>query len=356
MSLRGVSQSVSKAGAPATVSWGSGASRGTSAVSSWRGTSTTVASGSAVWVWFRGGLSLCLGLDPIDGGHSLRGVRVASGPGQQRSLVGLRSGQRARVADEGDQGIVDVGSRRDAPGVGPRRVCERAEHVVTDGVECLRDARADLSRPQRLAAGLRGRRQSGSGDARPLAHQGGVQDAGEVDGVGRDPTRGQAVQSGIDREPDDLDGPVVVDQHVLRDQPTVRLLLVVSPGDRLGDLGDDPGRPTSRQRALGEEDVEGLPRAPLVDDVAEVVALVRVEDAQDPGVDDGRRSLRGVQQERSAGIGGPDHVEGHVAGQHLVVGTPEQTAGGLPEQVDHAVPVRDHVARPDRVRHVSPSA
>ena len=43
-----------------------------------------------------------------------------------------------------------------------------------------------------------------------------------------------------------------------------------------------------------------------------------------------------------------------MAGQHLVVGPPEQPARGLPEQVDHPVPVGDHVAWPDRVRHVAP--
>ncbi len=80
-------------------------------------------------------------------------------------------------------------------------------------------------------------------------------------------------------------------------------------------------------------------------DVGEAVATVRVEDAQQPAVVDGRGEPGRLHQ-----VGGPlvvlgQAVQGDVALEHPVVRAPEPAVAALGEQVDQPVAVGEHVPR-----------
>ena len=105
---------------------------------------------------------------------------------------------------------------------------------------------------------------------------------------------------------------------------------LVAGGDRGGDLGR-PARPPGAGPAArrGEHDVERVAGAPLVDDVAEPVGAVGVEHPQQPPVVDGRGAPRRLEQRRRPLVVLGDDVEGDVALEHPVVGTPEPAAPAL---------------------------
>jgi hypothetical protein len=84
-----------------------------------------------------------------------------------------------------------------------------------------------------------------------------VQQAGQVTYVGAQLAGRQAVQRGVDAEPDDPDAAGVVDEHVLGDQPPVRDRTCVRRRDRVGDLRDQPAGLAGGQGSVGREhDVE----------------------------------------------------------------------------------------------------
>ena len=119
-----------------------------------------------------------------------------------------------------------------APSPG-RRAGVRVDHLVAERVQRPGDAGADLARAQHPAVLVRGRRDLGARTRRASGRSARVEQAAEVGDVGRRPARGQAVQRGVDAEPDHPDRPGAVDEHVLGDQPAVG-----DPGAR--------GRPRSR--------------------------------------------------------------------------------------------------------------
>ena len=173
----------------------------------------------------------------------------------------------------------------------------RVEHLVAQGVEHARDAGPDPTRAQHLAVHLGGGRQRRRRDPGPLAGERAVEEAGEVDLVDVDPARGQAAERRLDAEADDPHLPVLVDQHVLGRQAAVRETGVMCLGEAVGDLGHQPGRTSGGERSLaGEQDVEGVALAPLVDDEAAPVGGLGVEDPQQPPVDDGPGAARRLEE------------------------------------------------------------
>ena len=177
------------------------------------------------------------------------------------------------------------------------------DDLVAEGVEGARDAGPDPPGTQHgtVVGGRVGELRGG--DARPLAGEGGVQQGGDVDEVGRAAAGRQAVERRVDPEADDADLAVVVDQDVLGDQAAVRQPGVVGQGQAVGHLGDDPRGAARLQRAVvGQHDVERGPLAPLVDDVAEVVELLGVQHAQQPGVEVGGDGAGGLEQPGGARV------------------------------------------------------
>ena len=184
-----------------------------------------------------------------------------------------------------------------------------------------------------------------------------VEQSGEIDDVDLLAARGESVQSGLHAEADDPDLTGLVDQHVLRRQPAVGDSGGVREGDRVGYLGDQPGRaPRAERPGTGHQDVERDPGAPLVDDVADAVAGLGVQDPEDPAVQDGGRGPGRLQQPGRAFVLGIDHVDGDVPFEHPVVGTPEASALALGEQVDQSIATGEDLTGPDRVRHLFLSA
>ena len=126
-------------------------------------------------------------------------------------------------------------------------------------------------------------------------------------------------------------------------------------GQAVGHLGDDPRGAAGLQRAVvGQHDVERGPLAPLVDDVAEVVELLGVQHAQQPGVEVGGDVAGRLEQPGGARVVARDEVDRHVPVQDRVVGAPEAAALALGEQVVEAVARGEDLAGVDRVRHRSP--
>ena len=231
----------------------------------------------------------------------------------------------------------------------------RVEHLVAQGVEHARDAGPDAPRAQHLAVHLGGGRQRRRRDAGPLAGERAVEEAGEVDLVDVDPARGQAAERRLDPEADDPHLPVLVDQHVLGRQAAVGEAGVVGLDEAVGDLGHQPGRTSGGERSLaGEQDVEGVALAPLVDDEAAPVGGLGVEDPQQPPVDDGPGAARRLEERLGAVVVRGEDVHGHRAVEDEVVGTPEPTRPGLGEEVVEAVAPGEHVTRLHRHRHRSP--
>ncbi len=229
------------------------------------------------------------------------------------------------------------------------------DDLVAEGVEGAGDAGPDPPRSQHGAVvGGRGGELRG-GDARPLAGEGGVQQGGGVDEVGRPSTGRQAVEGGVHPEADDPDLSVVVDQDVLGDQPSVRQPGGVRQGEAVGHLGDDPRGAARLQRSVvGQHDVERGPLAPLVDDEAEVVEPLGVQDAQQAGVEVGGHVAGRLQESLGPRVVAGDEVHGDVPVQDGVVGAPEAAALALGEQVVEAVARGEDLAGVDRVRHRSP--
>ena len=229
------------------------------------------------------------------------------------------------------------------------------EDVVAQRVEGARDPGPHLARPEHVAV-LRGRGgDHRAADARPPGRQRGVQESDEVDHVGRGAPGRQAVEGGVDREADQPDPAVVVDEHVLGDEPAVGHPGVVGEGQRVGHLRDDPGGDGRRERlAVGQQDVEAGAGAPLVDHEAAVGGLVDVEHPQHPPVEDRGGGAGGLAEQGGAVVVAGDDVHGDVALQHLVEGAPEAAARALGQQVGQSVPVGEHVAGPVVLRHPVP--
>ena len=96
-----------------------------------------------------------------------------------------------------------------------------------------------------------------------------------------------------------------------------------------------------------------LPEPHSLTTKADAVGLVGVQHPQQPAV-----QHRGGHPGRLEQAGGPlvvgvDHVQGDVALQHPVMGTPEPAAPALGEQVDQSVAVGEDVTGPDGVRHAA---
>ena len=163
------------------------------------------------------------------------------------------------------------------------------------------------------------------------------------------------MQRRVDRKAQDPDLAVEVDQHVRRDHAAVLETRLVGTSEALGDLGGDPGgAPGLEGSAALQHDVEGGPLAPLVHDVAAVVALIGVEHPQQTPVVIRRRPSRRCHQPLGALVVGRDEVDGDRAVQHLVVSQPEATARTLGQQVVEAVAASKEVARMGGVRHSAP--
>ncbi len=306
LAIQATSPSSSKIGRPASVGW------------SWRATGT--AGTGAAWTAVSGSGSGRLGsrlgrrLGGSGCGIRLRAPRAASGGagsgsagsaaagegcggGDLGGQHGARQGQRgpARlpaahrphlggghpggVADELAQGVADAA--RGGQVEGAARVRSRPGGVgVEDGVaqrvEHPGHARPDLPRAQHPAVRVRGGLDQRRGDARPAGGEGGVQVRGEVGDVGGDPPERQAVQRGVDGEPDDAHRAGAVDEDVLRDQPAVRDPRGVGDLQGPGDLRDHPRGAAGGERSLvGEQDVQRDAGGPLVDDVAQRRAVTR---------------------------------------------------------------------------------
>ncbi len=237
---------------------------------------------------------------------------------------------------------------------GPGRLL-RVEHLVAEGVEGAGDPGPDPPRSQHDAVRLRRGRQRGLRDAGPAAGEGGVEQGDQVDLVDAGAPRGQPAQGGVAPEADDPHLAVLVDQDVLGREPAVGQAEGVRLGDRVGHLRDQPrGAPRREGPLTGEQDVEGVALAPLVDDVAATVGHLGVEHAQQPSVDHGARRAGGLEERRGALVVGGEHVHGHRAVQHLVVGAPEPSRAVLGEQVVETVAVGEHVTGLHRPHHRSP--
>ncbi len=232
--------------------------------------------------------------------------------------------------------------------------CRISSHRLSSGSG---DARADPPRSQDLAVLARGGGHDGARLPAPARGQGAVEEAGEVgDVVTRLDVR-DAVQGGVDAQADDPHPSGAVDEDVLGVEPAVGDPGAVGGGDRAGDLGDQPGRAARAERpGAGRDDVERGTPAPLVDDVADLVGDVGVEDTQDPGVQDGRRASRGGHQVLGPWVVGADDVDRHVPLEHPVVGPPEPAVAALAEEVHEPVAVGEDVPGPGRVRHQTPSS
>ncbi len=237
------------------------------------------------------------------------------------------------------------------------------QHLVAQAVERAGDAGPHLARAQHHAVLARGGGDDGARLPGPTGREAAVEQAGEVGEVAverlggvraRGVGQGDAVQGGVDAEPDEPDAAAPVDQHVLGVEPAVGDAGGVGDRDRVGDLGDDPGRhPRSERGTPGHHDVERGAPPPLVDDVADLVGDVGVEHAQRPPVEDGRGATRGGHQRGRAVVVGADHVDRHVTFQHPVVGPPEATVAALGEEVDQPVAVAEDVTGPGGVRHLT---
>ena len=292
----------------------------------------------------------------------------------RRRLAGLTTpdggrlgvGQPGRVADELAQRVADPAGRGQVVGaasVRPGRARVGVEDGVAQRVEHARDTRAYLARAQYAAVGQRRLLDHRTRLPGPTARQRGVQESDHPGDVGRCATRGQAVQGGVDGEPDDADRTGAVDQHVLGHQPAVSDAGGVGDLEGGGHLADDPGRPSRGERTLGgQQDVEGDAGRPLVDHEAQrravarglVGRLVDVEDPQQTAVDHPRGGAGGVAQQGGAVVVGPNDVHRHRAVERGVVRPVEQSATALVEQVDQVVAVGQDVAGADRVRHGPP--
>ncbi len=109
-----------------------------------------------------------------------------------------------------------------------------------------------------------------------------------------------------------------------------------------------------QRSVVGQHDVERRPLAPLVDDEAEVVEPLGVQDAQQSGVEVGSDVAGRLQESLGPRVVAGDEVHGDVPVQHGVVGAPEAAALALGEQVVEAVARGEDLAGVDRVRHRSP--
>ncbi len=272
---------------------------------------------------------------------------------RRRTVGGHRhvgAGHR-QVAEVVVEQVAD-GARRGLPG---RRLLLRVEHLVAERVEHPRDAGADPPGAQHLAVHLGGRRHRRRRDARPLAGEGAVEQPREVDLVDADPAGREAAECGLDAESDDPHLAVLVEEDVLRGQGAVGDPGLVRLGEAVGDLGDEPGRAARGQRTLaGEQDVEGVALAPLVDHEAAPVGGLGVEHPQQPAVDDRAGAARRLEQRTGALVvlGDDVHRDGTV--EHEVVGAPEPPGAGLGQQVVEAVALGEHVTGLHRCRHCSP--
>ncbi len=227
------------------------------------------------------------------------------------------------------------------------------QHLVAERVQRPRHPGAHPPRPEHPAVMRGSRSHRRPGRARPLRGECAVEEPGQVGDVDLLSVGRQPVQRGLDAEPDDPDLAGLVDQYVLRGEPPVGDARVVRAGDRVGHLGHQPGRsPRAERPGAGHQDVEGDARAPLVDDVADPVADLRVEHPEDPSVEDGGRTPRRLQQTRRAIVLRVDHVQRDVTFEHPVVGAPEPTPLALGEQVDQSITTGEDLTGPDRVRHL----
>ena len=226
------------------------------------------------------------------------------------------------------------------------------EHLVAERVQHPRDTGAHAARAQDRAVHLRCRRNRRLRHAGPLAGEGAVEQAGEVDLVDLGASGGQPAQRRVDAEADQAHLSVLVDEHVLRRQAAVRQPGVVRLREAVGDLADQPRGPSGSQRPLpADQDVERLALAPLVDDVAAAVGELGVEHPEQPPVDDRAGASCGLEEGRGALVVAGQQVHRHRTVQDEVVGTPEAASSALGEEVVEPVAAGEHVTGLHRCRH-----
>ena len=235
-----------------------------------------------------------------------------------------------------------------------RRVL-RVEDLVAERVEHPRDPGAHAARSQHLAVHLGCGRHVGLGRAGPLAGQGAVEQAGEVDLVDADPGRRESPQRRVHAEADDADLAVLVHEDVLRDEVPVGEPGGVGLGQRVGDLADQPGGAARRKGAFArDEDVEGVALAPFVDDVAPAVGGLGVEHPEQPSVDDGTGAAGGLEHGGGAVVVGGEEVHRHGPVEDEVVRAPEAAGAVLCQEVVEPVALGEHVTGLHRCRHRPP--
>ena len=231
-----------------------------------------------------------------------------------------------------------------------------AEDLVTDHVQGGGDPGPDLARTHQVAPGDRRGRQAEGRATRPARDQAGVEQPTQIDHVGLlgaevgragQSVAGSRPQGRLDQQADDLDVTVRGEDDRVGVDPLVVEPQPVHAGQGVGDLPDHPGRLQPRQRAVAEQHLQRPADRVLADDVrAElgILAVNRVEDAQEAGVDGQRGPPGGLQDVRRLGVEGGEQVDHHRAGQHEIEGPPGDRAGGLGEQLLHPVPVAEHRA------------
>ena len=230
------------------------------------------------------------------------------------------------------------------------------QHDVADPVERAGHSGTHLTGPQHPTVVERRSRDHGASRARPFADQRCVEQRGEVAYVGLllgQVRVGATVQHAVDDEADELDGAVLVDQDVLRDQPAVCDSVAVGVGDGLGDLSDQPRGLPRRQGPLDQHPVERHPVAPLVDDVGDAVLDRRIQHSQQVWSGDDRGGAGGAEQCLRPRVVLVDDMDGDIAHQGEIGGSPEACASGLLEQVLQAEATGQEGARTDRC-HAAP--